>query len=402
MITEIKDGSIITPRGFQAAGLHSGVKRKRKDLGLIYCERPANAAAVYTLNKIVAAPITLTKETLTEHEQVQAVIVNSGNANACTGVTGWEDAKTMQRLTAQVCNVKEEHVAVASTGIIGEAMPMDNITTHIEKLQLAPTREHAEAFGEAILTTDTFTKSICYETIIDGKPVTIAGAAKGSGMIEPNMGTMLGFITTDAVIDSPVLQSLLQKTVNKTFNNITVDGDTSTNDMVLVMASELADHQRLTTDHPNWEKFVHAFEKTCEFLAKQIARDGEGATKLVEVEVTGAQTDEEARQVAKSIVGSSLVKTAVYGSDANWGRIIAAIGYSGAQINPDTIDLSVGPLTLVKQSAPTSYSEEEASEYLQRETIQIGVHLHYGEGTAKAWGCDLTYDYVRINASYRT
>lgn len=402
IIAKKTEGTIITPRGFQAAGLHSGVKRKRKDLGLIYCERPAQAAAVYTLNQIVAAPITLTKENLTEQEQVQAVIVNSGNANACTGETGMEDAKTMQRLTAQKCNVKEEHVAVASTGVIGEAMPMDKIRTHIEKLELASTKEEAEAFGEAILTTDTFTKSVCYETTIDGKTVTIAGAAKGSGMIEPNMGTMLGFITTDAVIDSPVLQTLLQDVVDRTFNSITVDGDTSTNDMVLVMASELAEHNRLTQTHPDWQHFVEAFEKTCEFLAKQIARDGEGATRLVEVEVLGAKTEEAARQVAKTIVGSSLVKTAVYGSDANWGRIITAIGYSGVEINPETIDLSIGSIPLVKQSAPMKFSETEATEYLQNETVQININLHDGEGSAKAWGCDLTYDYVRINASYRT
>lgn len=401
-VTKKIDGSIITPRGFQAAGLHSGVKRKRKDLGLIYCERPAQAAAVYTLNQIVAAPITLTKETLTEAEKVQAVIVNSGNANACTGIAGDEDAKTMQRLTAKAFNINESHVAVASTGVIGEAMPMEQITTHIDQLQPGKETKDAEAFGEAILTTDTFTKSICYETTIDGETVTIAGAAKGSGMIEPNMGTMLGFVTTDAVIDSPVLQSLLQTIVDRTFNSITVDGDTSTNDMVLVMASELADHERLTEAHPDWENFVDAFEKTCQFLAKQIARDGEGATKLIEVEVQGAKTEEAARKVAKSIVGSSLVKTAIYGSDPNWGRIIAAIGYSGIEINPETIDLAIGPVPLLKESTPVSYSEEEAQQYLKEDTIHIKVHLHDGEGNAKAWGCDLTYDYVRINASYRT
>lgn len=402
IMTEKTDGTIVTPRGFQAAGLHSGVKRKRNDLGVIYCERPAKAAAVYTLNQIVAAPITLTKTTLTEHEQVQAVIVNSGNANACTGEAGMRDAQTMQRLTAETFNVKQEHVAVASTGVIGEAMPMDNIRTHIDKLALGHTADDAQAFGEAILTTDTFSKSVCYETTIDGETVTIAGAAKGSGMIEPNMGTMLAFITTDAVIDSPVLQSLLQDVVDRTFNSVTVDGDTSTNDMVLVMASELAGHEKLTATHPDWKNFVVAFEKTCQFLAKQIARDGEGATKLIEVEVRGAETDEAARKIAKTIVGSSLVKTAIYGSDANWGRIIAAVGYSGANINSETIDLALGPIQLVKQSVPCEYSEAEATDYLKNKTIHIKVDLHYGGGKAKAWGCDLTYDYVRINASYRT
>src|SRR5699024_5390223 len=232
IVTEKTDGTIVTPRGFKVAGLHSGVKRKRNDLGVIYCERPANAAAVYTLNKIVAAPITLTKKTLTANGKVQAVIVNSGNANACTGKKGYEDAETMQALTAETFQVAKEHVAVASTGVIGEDMPMDKITSHIDKLDLGTEASHAAAFGESILTTDTFKKSVCYETTIDGEKVTIAGAAKGSGMIEPNMGTMLAFITTDAVIDSPVLQNLLKEVVDRTFNSITVDGDTSTNDMV--------------------------------------------------------------------------------------------------------------------------------------------------------------------------
>lgn len=401
-VKEVSKGSIITPRGFHAAGIHSGVKRKRKDLGLIYCEKPAQAAAVYTLNKIVAAPITLMKETLPKEQKIQAVIVNSGNANACTGEAGYQDAKTMQELVASKCQVKEEHVAVASTGVIGEAMPMDKISPHIEKLQVRQTEEAAEAFAEAILTTDTFQKSICYETKIDGETVRIAGVAKGSGMIEPNMGTMLAFITTDAVIESPVLQTLLQKVVDETFNNVTVDGDTSTNDMVLVMASELADHESLTESHPDWEAFVLAFKKTCEYLAKQIARDGEGATKLVEVKVEGAKNDQDARKVAKTIVGSSLVKTAIYGADANWGRIIAAIGYSGVEIDPHTIDLAIGPIQLLKQSEPVDFSEEEATDYLKKDTIYLSVHLHEGKGKAKAWGCDLTYDYVKINASYRT
>lgn len=400
--TELKEGSIVTPKGFKAGGIHSGVKRKRKDLGIIYCEKPANAAAVYTLNKVVAAPITLTKQTLESAQQVQAVIVNSGNANACTGEQGLLDAKTMQQLTAETLQIDAEHVAVASTGVIGEPMPMDNITTHIDQVELGETTDHAEAFGEAILTTDTFAKSVSFETTIDGKTVTISGAAKGSGMIEPNMGTMLAFITTDAVIESSVLQSLLREVVNRTFNSVTVDGDTSTNDMVLVMASELAGHETLTESHPDWNNFVDAFEKTCESLAKQIARDGEGATKLIEVEVSGGKTNEEARQIAKAIVGSSLVKTAVYGADANWGRIIAAIGYSGADIDPNTIDLAIGPIQLLKQSKPCDYSEEEATEYLKSDIVNIFVDLHYGEGNAKAWGCDLTYEYVRINASYRT
>lgn len=398
----MKDGNITTPKGFQTAGIHAGLKRKRKDLGVIVCETVADAAAVYTLNQIQAAPITVTKETVKKANKIQAVIVNSGNANACTGNQGMQDAYEMQKVTADTFNVQQEHVAVASTGVIGEYLPMDKITTNIPNLHINNQIESATDFEEAILTTDTFLKSTCYETTIDGKTVTMAGAAKGSGMIEPNMGTMLAFITTDAVIESSVLQSLLREVVNRTFNSVTVDGDTSTNDMVLVMASELAGHETLTESHPDWNNFVDAFEKTCESLAKQIARDGEGATKLIEVEVSGGKTNEEARQIAKAIVGSSLVKTAVYGADANWGRIIAAIGYSGADIDPNTIDLAIGPIQLLKQSKPCDYSEEEATEYLKSDIVNIFVDLHYGEGNAKAWGCDLTYEYVRINASYRT
>lgn len=400
--TEIVNGSIVTPKGFYAAGLHSGVKRKRNDLGVIYCEQPAKAAAVYTLNKMQAAPIHVTKDSIQKENKIQAVIVNSGNANACTGKQGILDAEAMQRAVADKFGIPNHYVAVASTGVIGEKMPMDKIVPHIAKVEIGNTSKYAVDFGEAILTTDTFMKSVCTEVEIDGKTVTIAGAAKGSGMIEPNMGTMLAFITTDAVIESDVLQEALKAAVDQTFNCVTVDGDTSTNDMVLVLASERAGHDTLTPEHAEWEMFMEAFIKICEGLAKQIARDGEGATKLIQVEVTGSKTNEDAQKIAKAVVGSSLVKTAVFGTDANWGRIIAAVGYSGAEMNPETIDLKMGPIQLVKQSEPLAFSEEEALTYLKNEQIDIVVDLHFGNGNAKAWGCDLTYDYVRINASYRS
>ncbi len=396
------DGSIVTPNGFQAAGLHSGVKRSRNDLGVIYSEQPANAAAVYTLNQIKAAPIKVTKESLGKEDKIQAVIINSGNANACTGEKGEQDAYTMRTVTAEKFSIPEHYVAVASTGIIGLEMPMDKITPHIDELTVGTSSDHATQFGESILTTDTFMKSTCYETKIDDQTITMGAAAKGSGMIEPNMGTMLAFITTDAVIEGAVLQQALKEVVDQTFNCITVDGDTSTNDMVLVLANETAKNESLTPAHPEWDTFIALLTATCEDLAKQIAQDGEGATKLIEVQVTGAQTDEDARKVAKSIVGSSLVKTAVFGTDANWGRIIAAIGYSGVAINPHTINTSIGPIDLLKDSEPTDFKEEDATTYLQEDIIHIDVDLQMGEGTGKAWGCDLTYDYVRINASYRS
>lgn len=395
-------GSIITPAGFKVAGLHSGVKRKRNDLGVVYCEKPANAAAVYTLNQVQAEPIKVTKESMAYEEKIQAVIVNSGNANACTGKQGYEDALTMRQATADHLKIHEQHVAVASTGVIGEQMPMEKIVPHIKQLDVKATAESAETFAESILTTDTFLKSVCYETYISGEKITIGGTAKGSGMIEPNMGTMLAFVTTDAVIESTYLDQALKLAVNETFNCVTVDGDTSTNDMVLVMASEKANHESLTPDHEDWTGFVTTLTKVCEDLAKMIARDGEGATKLVTVDVSGAETKEDARKVAKSVIGSSLVKTAVFGTDANWGRVIAAIGYSGANINPDCVDLSFGHISVLEQSRPVSFSEDDAKTYLENDEVIINVHLNNGEETGKAWGCDLTYDYVKINASYRS
>jgi len=401
-VTYVKKGSLVTPNGFKVAGVHSGVKRQRNDLGVVYSERPAHAAAVYTLSQIQAAPLKVTKESIQTDEKIQAVIVNSGNANACTGEKGEQDAYTMRAMTAEVFSTDPHHVAVASTGIIGLEMPMNKITTHIDQLMIGNTADHAAQFGESILTTDTFSKSACYQAEIDGKTISMGAAAKGSGMIEPNMGTMLAFLTTDAAIEGPFLQTALKEVVDETFNCITVDGDTSTNDMVLVLANEAAGNDLLTPAHPDWNVFMSLLKTTCEDIAKQIAQDGEGATKLIEVTVNGAPSDEDARKVAKSIVGSSLVKTAVFGTDANWGRIIAAIGYSGVEINPNTIDTAIGPIELLKNSQPTNFTEEEATTYLEEDTIYIDVNLNIGEGVGKAWGCDLTYDYVRINASYRS
>lgn len=395
-------GTIVTPIGFKATGIHCGLKRKRNDLGMIYCETPANVAAVYTTNIIQAAPLKVMKESIAKEGKLQAVIVNSGNANACTGEQGEKDAIEMRDVTAAQFGLEKHYVAVASTGIIGLQMPMDKITPHIKKLQPETTEKAALQFNESILTTDTRKKSTCYQTTINGKKVTMAGSAKGSGMIEPNMATMLAFVTTDANIETPVLETALKEITNQTFNCITVDGDTSTNDTALVMANGLAKNDSLTPDHQEWSKFIKLLRLTCEDLAKMIARDGEGATKLIEVEVNGAVNHMQAIKVAKSVVGSSLVKTAVYGADANWGRVIAAVGYSGAEINANTIDMHFGDIVLLKQSEPVDFSEEEATEYLKNDDVKISIHLNIENGTGKAWGCDLTYDYVQINASYRS
>lgn len=395
-------GTIVTPAGFQASGMHAGMKRKRNDLGMIYCDVPASAAALYTQNLIQAAPLHVTKESIAKEGKLQALIINSGNANACTGNQGKKDAYTMRRVTAERLSLPEHAVAVSSTGIIGLEMPMDLIIPNIENLHLSTDEEAVAAFNESILTTDTASKSTCHQAVIDGRTVTMAGSAKGSGMIEPNMGTMLAFVTTDAAIEPDMLHLALKKVTDKTFNCITVDGDTSTNDMVLTMASGKAANDSLTPEHSDWDTFIQLLAHTCEGLAKMIARDGEGATKLIEVEVNGAYNDEQAVKAAKTIVGSSLVKTAVYGADPNWGRIIAAVGRSDINANAETIDVSFGSIPLLQNSQPLLFSEKKASDYLLNEHVNITVNLNTGNGCGVAWGCDLTYDYVRINASYRT
>lgn len=400
------EGSITTPKGFQAGGLHCGLKKTtRNDLGAILCEVPAVAAAVYTTNVFQAAPLKVTRESVASSGQrLRAVVVNSGNANACTGAQGEADAYAMRAAAAKALGLGEHEVAVASTGVIGELLPMDRVRAGIEGLPaaLAANGEGAEQFCQAILTTDLVKKEVCVKLDVDGREVTIAGAAKGSGMIHPNMATMLAFVTTDAAIEPQALQSLLGQTTDVTFNMITVDGDTSTNDMLLAMASGLAGNRELSPGHADWDAFAAAFRHVCETLAKAIARDGEGATRLVEVTVRGAVSDNSARAIAKTIVGSSLVKSAVFGADANWGRIIAAVGRAGEPVNPETVDIKLGDIVVLEGSRPVPFDEDAALAYLKGDTVNISVDLHNGQGEATAWGCDLTYDYVRINAAYRT
>ncbi|MBX9971954.1 bifunctional ornithine acetyltransferase/N-acetylglutamate synthase [Cytobacillus firmus] len=401
-VTELPTGSIITPKGFTAAGVHAGLRYSKKDLGIILSDTPAQCAAVYTTSHFQAAPLKVTQESIAAEGLIQAVIVNSACANACTGDQGLKDAFQMRKSAADKFNLKEQHVAVASTGVIGEYMQMEKIEEGIKMLQPGNEALHSEEFQTAILTTDLVMKKCCYSAVIDGKTVTMGGSAKGSGMIHPNMATMLAFITTDANIDCSDLQFALKQVTDRTFNQITVDGDTSTNDMVMVMANGTSGINKLSPDHPDWDVFIQMLSQTSESLAKQIAKDGEGATKLIEVEVSGTKTDDDARMIAKQIVGSNLVKTAVYGADANWGRIIGAIGQSQPAIDPSSVDIAIGPIVMLKNSVPLAFSEEEAKEYLSNAVIQITVDLHQGAGKGKAWGCDLSYDYVKINASYRT
>ncbi|HEX7064471.1 MAG TPA: bifunctional glutamate N-acetyltransferase/amino-acid acetyltransferase ArgJ [Bacillales bacterium] len=401
-VTNVENGSIVTPKGFAAVGLHTGMKRKRNDLGAIICDVPADSAAVYTLSKMQAAPLQVTRESIAKEGKLRAVIINSGVANACTGKQGEKDAYAMRSEAARHFGIPEHQAAINSTGVIGDYLPMATVVEGIRQLKPVVDSEGADQFCEAILTTDTVTKQTCYQTKIDGKTITMGGAAKGSGMIHPNMATMLGFVTTDAKVAQADLQTALREVTDLTFNRITVDGDTSTNDMVLVMASGLAGNDTLDPEHPEWPAFLELLRRTCEDLAKMIARDGEGATKLVEVEVRGARNDEEAGRVARQIVGSDLVKTAMFGKDANWGRIIGAIGQSDAEMNPDHIDIALGSIPVLVNSQAISFSETEASAYLDHDTVSVIVDLHVADGFARAWGCDLTYEYVRINASYRT
>ncbi|PIC71559.1 bifunctional ornithine acetyltransferase/N-acetylglutamate synthase [Sporosarcina sp. P18a] len=394
--------NIISPKGFKAVGIHCGLKHKKNDLALLVSEVPASVAGVFTTNVIQAAPLQVTKKVVYETQKMQAIVINSGNANACTGKQGMRDAVSMQRKTADHLGIDQNLVGIASTGVIGEQMNMAPLLSGIEKLQPLDTLEGSIQFSQAILTTDTVTKNTAYATVIDDREVVVAGVAKGSGMIEPNMATMLGFITTDAHIESEHLQTALKEITDVTFNSITVDGDTSTNDMVLVMANGLAGNHSLTPDHPEWQSFVDALHAVSRDLAKMIAKDGEGATKLIEAKVTGAVSDEQARQIAKSVVGSPLVKTAVFGCDANWGRIIAAVGYSGATIDPEDIKIYIGDTVVVESGEPIPFSEEELLIYLKQHEVKFAIELNQGAGQGMAWGCDLTYDYVQINATYRT
>ncbi|GAB7387929.1 bifunctional ornithine acetyltransferase/N-acetylglutamate synthase [Bacillaceae bacterium] len=395
-------GDIAAPRGFSAGGTYCGLKQSGLDLGVVYSDVPAAAAAVYTKNVFQAAPLKVTQQSLAVDGKLQAVIVNSGNANACTGRQGEADALAMREETAAMLGVPPHYVAVASTGVIGRLLDMEKVKNGIRALRGKIDKTGGEAFAQAILTTDTVKKTVCLQVEIDGKTVTIGGAAKGSGMIHPNMATMLAFLTTDANVEGEALAGALKAAADETFNMISVDGDTSTNDMAIALANGLAGNEPLSPAHPQWERFYAAFRYAMEELAKMIARDGEGATKLIEVHVKGAPAAETARGIARTVVASNLVKAAVFGADANWGRIVCAAGYSGQEFDPERVEVFIGDVALVQNGLPLPFAEEKVTEYLKRETVQIAIDLHAGAAEAKAWGCDLTYDYVRINAMYRT
>ena len=396
---KIIDGTIASPLGFSADGLHAGFKKKKLDFGWIVSEVPASVAGVYTTNKVIAAPLLVTKATIQKSQKLQAIVVNSGVANSCTGQQGLDAAYEMQRLTAQKLQIESDLVGLASTGVIGEQLPMDALKNGLSQILVSG---KAEDFAEAILTTDTCTKTCVVTEEFGSDLVTMAGVAKGSGMIHPNMATMLAFITCDANISSATLQKALSQHVESTFNQITVDGDTSTNDMVLVMANGCRQNEEILPDTEEFEKFSKMLRYLMADLAKKIAKDGEGATKLIEVNVRHAKDERSGRMIAKSVVASSLVKTAIFGQDPNWGRILAAIGYAGADVSVDNIDIWIEGIPVMQASSPVAFDSEETSDAMAGELLTLTIDLHDGEAEAQAWGCDLSYDYVKINALYRT
>ncbi|ABV10085.1 bifunctional glutamate N-acetyltransferase/amino-acid acetyltransferase ArgJ [Streptococcus gordonii] len=396
---KIIDGTIASPLGFSADGLHAGFKKKKLDFGWIVSEVPASVAGVYTTNKVIAAPLLVTKASIQKSQKLQAIVVNSGVANSCTGQQGLDAAYEMQRLTAQKLKIEPDLVGLASTGVIGEQLPMDALKNGLSQILVSG---KAEDFAEAILTTDTCTKTCVVTEEFGSELVTMAGVAKGSGMIHPNMATMLAFITCDANISSVTLQKVLSQHVETTFNQITVDGDTSTNDMVLVMANGCQQNEEILPDTEEFEKFSKMLRYLMADLAKKIAKDGEGATKLIEVNVRHAKDERSGRMIAKSVVASSLVKTAIFGQDPNWGRILAAIGYAGADVSVDNIDILIEGIPVMQASSPVAFDSEETRDAMAGELLTLTIDLHDGDSEAQAWGCDLSYDYVKINALYRT
>lgn len=397
----IKDGGITTPKGFLASGIYAGIKRTEKpDLSIIYSERDAVAAGVFTTNKVKAAPVLVTQRQI-KKGIARGVIVNSGNANACTGKRGMADAELMVELTASALSAETGKVCVASTGVIGEPLPMEKIRPAIKEAVERLSRDGGDNAAAAIMTTDTFPKKIAVRGKIGGKMVTVGGIAKGSGMICPDMATMLAFITTDAVTDRRTLSGVFKRSVEKSFNKITVDGDTSTNDMALCLANGMAGNSAL--EGKELDRFQEMLDYVCYALARMIVKDGEGATRLVEIRVKGAGTSDDAEKTGFAVANSNLVKTALFAGDPNWGRIMAAIGYSGANIKEGKISISFDNVNLVRNGAGRGKDiENKVAEVMRKREYSITINLNVGKSYARVLTCDLSYDYVKINVAYRS
>lgn len=407
-ITKI-NGGVTAPKGFLASGLNAGIKNQtKKDMAMVFSSTPCAAAGVFTTNLVKAAPVKWDKEIVTTSPYVQAVVVNSGIANACTGAEGLGYCADTAAEAAAALNIPKTAVLVASTGVIGKQLPIDKIKSGVTALSkvLGSSREDAKLAAEAIMTTDTKSKEVACTFELGGKQVTVAGMCKGSGMIHPNMCTMLCFVTTDAAISHELLQKALSDDVVDTFNMISVDGDTSTNDTVLVMANGQAENTPITKEGEDYKTFCEALHFIMLELSKKIAGDGEGCTCLFEATVIGAKDKNQARTIAKSVVCSSLTKAAVFGHDANWGRILCAMGYSGAQFDPEVVDIwlesKAGTIKIVENGIATDYSEETATKILSEEEVIAKMDIKEGNETATAFGCDLTYEYVKINGDYRS
>lgn len=402
------DGGVTAAKGFMAAGVYVGIKKKRKDMALIFSIVPAKGAGTFTTNIVKAAPVKWDIKVTKESENIQAVVLNSGVANACTGSEGDVNNLLMAEAVAVAMKIPTEAVYTASTGVIGKQLPIGVIQEGVPTL--AKELEDSIAAGtlaaEAIMTTDTYSKECAVSFMVDNKEVKIGGMAKGSGMIHPNMATMLGVVTTDFAISKELLQAALSEDVKHSFNMISVDRDTSTNDSLLILANGLAGNKEITEKNADYQSFCEALNIVTTDLAKKMAADGEGATKLFEVQVIGANSEEEAIILSKSIITSNLVKTAVFGNDANWGRILCAMGYSGVSFDPEAVDLYVesvdGKLKLVEDGMATDYSEELATKILSGKEVKAIADMKSGKAEATAWGCDLSYDYVKINADYRS
>ncbi len=406
---KVIEGGVTAAQGFEAAGIEAAIKyQNRKDMALVYSKAPCKAAGVFTSNVVKAAPVRWDREIVAHSPYVQAVVANSGIANAATGKQGYECCKQTAEQTAKLLGIAADAVLVASTGVIGSQLPIDRILAGVEKLveTKSDTTEAGTLAAEAIMTTDTISKQAAVQIEIGGRTVTIGGMCKGSGMIHPNMCTMLGFVTTDIAISKELLQEALSEDVVDTFNMISVDGDTSTNDTLVVLSNGMAGNPEVTTKNSDYDKFKEALHYINVTLAKMMAGDGEGATALFETKVVHAESKQAARTLARSVIGSSLCKAAIYGHDANFGRFLCALGYSGVNFDPDKVELYFEnkdkSILIYKGGVAADYSEEEASQILASPEVRVLVDMHMGDAEATAWGCDLSYDYVKINADYRS
>ena len=401
MFTFVENGSVTSVQGIKATGIHSGLKRKRKDLALIVSDEPCSVAGTFTLNKVQAAPLLVSKELINNGGKVKAILVNSGNANACTGDRGYSDALESQKYCANKLGVQQNEVVISSTGVIGEYMPMHILKTGIETIVNQLTDDGGIKAAKAIMTTDLVEKTFAVKVQLSSGEITIGGIAKGSGMIMPNMATMLSFITTDAEIETTLLKKLLLKSVQNSFNKISVDGDTSTNDMVILLANGMS-KIAIAENSSDEKSFFEALQAISIEMAKMIVVDGEGATKLITVAITGCNNDDDANTIAQTISNSPLVKTAIYGNDANWGRIISAAGRSGVNFDPSKAEIKFDDMIILGKDYQHDFDEEEATIVLSKDEITISVNLNAGTGNSTWWTCDFSEKYIEINASYRS